>query len=526
MTRLERLRRRWARRPLAAASRSSRSGAIYWGLLAAALAVRLVAARDAYFADDESLLWAQGFDVARGLAFPQVGPPISGTPAGLPGPLLYWVTALPLLLFRHPLAASAFYALLSVLGVGLFARQLRAHWGRAAQLCFQGIAVASPWMVLYADRPWAGNLFFFLCAVALWASLKLVREPRARLPSFALALLLVAGPQLHLSTVHLAALSAVILLVGRARPSWRWGFAGGLLGAALYAPYLVHEVRTGFSNTRQMLIYAPGPPWSKEGVVNLLSFFVGFNTTDVSYFVERGYWGMFDPLTFWRAGGAAQMGGFFESTGAGWACWGLLALSAAAALAGVGLIVVRLVRRRHRDLLAVAFLAAVVDVVLLHVLSGKYGYPHYLTIVAPLGFLPLVASLGALARLKPGPWLAAAALVAFTAVSALELRAYYRTVEGTAVEQLAIVEKVFETSPPGTPWSLSFGLRWAFAPAYERLAQRMFDRPWAPTGGGPQWVVVAASDLDRLTGAPQVTVVLRMRHLALVRLRADRADAE
>lgn len=80
------------------------------GSLVLGFTVHALAGWHGYFADDESLFWATGVQLVRGEIFPLVGPPISGSPAGLPGPLFYWVCALPAMVSAHPYAQSLFYA--------------------------------------------------------------------------------------------------------------------------------------------------------------------------------------------------------------------------------------------------------------------------------------------------------------------------------------------------------------------------------------------------------------------------------
>ena len=102
-------------------------------LLGIAFCVRAWAARSALFCDDESMFWATGVDVAHGISHPEVGPPISGSPAGLPGPLFYYLTAVPQLFTRHPMASAYLVIILNVIGLALIGSTIKIAMGARAR---------------------------------------------------------------------------------------------------------------------------------------------------------------------------------------------------------------------------------------------------------------------------------------------------------------------------------------------------------------------------------------------------------
>ena len=99
------------------------SRAAVGALLALALGVRLYAAYHARFDRDEAAAWEVALGIARGEAFPAVGPGLSRSDAGTPGALFFYLMALPHLIVPHPLAGGVFVALLNVGALALAVRR-------------------------------------------------------------------------------------------------------------------------------------------------------------------------------------------------------------------------------------------------------------------------------------------------------------------------------------------------------------------------------------------------------------------
>lgn len=487
--------------------------------LLAGFLVRAWAGWHAYFADDESLFWATGVQIVRGEIFPLVGPPISGSAAGLPGPLYYWVCALPALVSSHPYAQSLFYALLSQLGVLAFAAALRRFWGVRTAALFLVLSIGLPYLVAYSDRIWAGNLFFALAAAVVWLTSRLVSRPTRRAEAFALGALAVVMPQLHLSTVHLVFVAGATLLWFRKRPPLGWVALGALVGALFYIPYLVHELRTGFSNTLAIRAHAAGvPARSAAALGSLYLSFLGLATTDISYLFARGYWYGFNHFDFWRGDGARIMGEIYEQAGARPLLWLSHALTWALQGAGLVVIAVRALRRRKLDLPSLLLVVALVDITALYLLSGKAGYVHYTTIVLPLALLPTLAVFRALPR-RIWKFATPAVLVVVLVACGVIVHHFYLGLEGTIPDQVAIVRRVHQERA-GRPWAFLGGSQWIFGNAYARLSILLERTPWEPTPAAAPadtFVVFTRQDWDR--GArPGLTPIEVLPHLVLTRV--------
>jgi hypothetical protein len=96
----------------------------------------------------------------------------------------------------------------------------------------------------------------------------------------------------------------------------RWVLLGAVLAALAYLPYVLHEVRSGFANTRALAALRPPREPSLAAGLGLLLQFFGFATTDVSVLVATGFWGGFDAFVFWRGPGPERMARFYRECGA------------------------------------------------------------------------------------------------------------------------------------------------------------------------------------------------------------------
>ena len=289
-------------------------------LFALAAAVRVALLPSARFGGDEALFFRIGMDIVEGKSFPLLGTHITDGAARLPGPTFLYLMAAPLLLWRAPEAQYLFTELLGAATVVVF-------WGSARGVVGErGAAVAgvffacAPWATLYADRTWNPNVMPFFVVTALACAWRL----RADAGSRAAALLWPClGLMAHIHMSAPVAWAGVLVVAcpaalraGLRTP--RWHLVGLGLGAAAYLPLAIHEVHTGFNNTRQIWAETVGKvggtrhPW---GFVWVPVYSLRMLTLDVSYHELSGYWGGPDewrclrslidgttprPATWWR----------------------------------------------------------------------------------------------------------------------------------------------------------------------------------------------------------------------------------
>ena len=465
------------------------------GVLAAAAGVRLWSAWHARFSAEEASFWNTAVGIARGEAFPALGHSVSGTRALHPGPLFFWIIAASQIFVTSPFVGNAAVSLFGLFGALVMARTIGAasaaparQWGVAGSVSAPGallflLVVASPWWVVYSNSTWpsyvvTGTAACF--AAALW---RVATKPRSRAIG-PLAFILVAGFQLHLSLLHFWPLAAAVLLVSRQRRfNVRWLAAGALLAVACYAPYVVSEVRTHFSNTRLLLAKSQGGRREGRVLLSLYLYFLGFPTTDISYLWQHGFWTPFDHLTFWRGTGIAQTTAFFRTIAVPGFLWVMHVLTWVVSGAAVAIGAVRLGagwRRgvRRPDAATTIYLVALVDIALFYGLSGKGGYAHYVGVLLPIAYVPVAALLAWVARSREGRLAVGLYLVAYAIAGVLVMDGYYRVDSRLSAPQsdqavAFVLSRARAADGRVDPVALQFGFAPAWNYPYQVLAQRL-----------------------------------------------------
>ena len=463
--------------PEAALKRMGESPWAVAALLALALAVRIYAVHHARFDRDEAATWEIALRIARGERFPTVGPGISRSDAGTPGPLFFYLMALPQLVTSHPLAGGTFVAVLNVGALGLIFLAYRGGWDAVVAGLWLLTTVCSPWSVVAADRAWTPNLFVPMCAVVLWSTVRMGRVPDSRAAA-ALAFTLLAGLQIHLPALHLWPLAATALAVLRPRVNLRWLCAGAVAGMLSYAPYVAHEAMTGFSNTRLLLSRGPAGTLGAGAAASLLYLWLSMATTDVSFLVAQGYWGGFDAAGFWAQGGLARTAAFYGSVHASAP---LLAMQAAgwALLAG-GLALLARPRRSEGEprLFAYLFAAAAGSILMLYLVTRRGGFAHYVGLLAPLASVPLLAALRLLLRRPAAGALAAVYAAAAPVAGLLLVVAFYRLDSRQSIPQQVQIVKYVAQRSEGRPFELAFEMPEGRGVTYGALARSLVGVRW------------------------------------------------
>jgi len=508
--------------------------ALALALALAAVAVRLWSAWHARLSPEEASFWSIGVGIARGEEFPALGHSVSGTRALHPGPLFFWIIALSQLFVTSPLVAGFSFSMFGLLSVFALARAtdgidgiepprgvarlpldplapVRAALARPGAVSFLFL-LAAPWWVIYTNSTWPGYVMTSATACFVAALFRVIgksRTPgaapsRAALP---IGFLLVAGFQIHLSLLHYWPLALAVVVIFRPRIAWRWLAAGALIGAVCYVPYLVHELRTGFSNTRLLMAKSQGGTRDLRTLAGLYLYFFGFATTDISFLWQHGFWFPFDHFRFWGGTGARQTTEFFRTAGPVAFLWSmhvlswLVSLAALATGAGRAFVAFRRRGARRPDAMGVVYVIALVDIAGFYALSGKGGYAHYVSVLLPVAYFPVASFLAWIARAPAGRAVVAAYLALFALAGVLVMRGYYRVdSRWSAVQTERVVSYVLaRTRGEDGRWQ-PFHLRFGFAPSwsypYAIVARRMFHAPWLSESqaGSPHAFFVGARD--------------------------------
>jgi 4-amino-4-deoxy-L-arabinose transferase-like glycosyltransferase len=196
---------------------------------------------------------ATAVDLARRVLegdFPTVGL-ISSIGAHNP-PLFVYLAAVPLAVRDDPLAATAFVALLTVVSVVVTYVALRPRFGALVALGSAALFATSPWAVLYARKLWGQSVLPLVAVLLLWSLFAVLERARSR-AVVAIPILLCLAFQLNFSALALA-VPAAVLLVYRVRDvHWRAFAVGVAVAALLLAPWLYHQVASGFDDVDTLL---------------------------------------------------------------------------------------------------------------------------------------------------------------------------------------------------------------------------------------------------------------------------------
>jgi 4-amino-4-deoxy-L-arabinose transferase-like glycosyltransferase len=299
------------------------------------------------------------------------GLPLAATDmsVGLPNsPLTIYIYALPMFLWKSPLAPMLFGALLNTAAVALAYALVRRYWGPRAALFSALLYAAAPWAVLYSRKIWASNLLPLFMVGYVFSGLLAFVEGRRRWVLAHLVLLSVIV-QIHISSAALGLVTLALLWVYRRRVDWRLVGIGVAGAALLEVPFVIYLL-TRASNFGAAGSVMAGRSLQITGDVFQLAAMLVEGT--FTHSLAGSQYLAFDAtlpdftLVFWLGG--------------------------ALALAGAGLVVYRAWRERRSGTLSPAaqaglmLLAWLVAPLAFFVAHVSPVYPHYLTIFMAVSF--------------------------------------------------------------------------------------------------------------------------------------------
>jgi hypothetical protein len=186
---------------------------------------------------DEARVYSLALELTEFRGLPLAATDMS---VGLPNsPLTIYIYALPMFLWKSPLAPMLFGALLNTAAVGLLYALVRRYWGSRAALVSALLYAAAPWAVLYSRKIWASNLLPLFIVGYVFSGLLAFVEGRRRWVVAHLVLLSVIV-QIHISSAALGLVTVGLLWVYRRRVDWRLVGAGVVGAALLEAPFGVY----------------------------------------------------------------------------------------------------------------------------------------------------------------------------------------------------------------------------------------------------------------------------------------------
>lgn len=197
------------------------------------------------FKRDEAQLYALALDVAeghwhwRGI----------GSSVGFPNsPVSVYVFAIPLLLWKSPLAATLWVGALNTLAVALAYLIARRYLGVTGALVTLAAYAVSPWGVIFARKIWAQNLLPpFALLHLLTGTLAFVEGRRRWLAAHLVTLAVTA--QIHYAAFTLIPVTALAWWRCRQQVDWRMAGLGAGLAALTALPFAAYLAGRALSVT-------------------------------------------------------------------------------------------------------------------------------------------------------------------------------------------------------------------------------------------------------------------------------------
>ncbi|HXT20925.1 MAG TPA: hypothetical protein VN923_09260, partial [Thermoanaerobaculia bacterium] len=200
----------------------------------------LLALRSQVGGDQLNLLARGWLLLARGEWLPYGNPSSSG--GAVPGGVTALLVAAPMAVWRHHRAAVLGLLLTQVLAFALLDCWLREALPRRQRRLFAVVYWLGPWRLLLSGFLWNPGYLLLVGAVHAWSAWR-QRRAAALWPSFALALALGLGFQVHPSVTLLGAATLLLVLTGHVRLRWSAVAAGLAVAAAVLVPWALAVAR-------------------------------------------------------------------------------------------------------------------------------------------------------------------------------------------------------------------------------------------------------------------------------------------
>jgi hypothetical protein len=174
---------------------------------------------------------------------PLLGP--SMTTGGNAGPIYYYILAIPFLISTNPIVASAFVAVLNIVGVVFTFKFAREFFNERVALIATALDAVSPFAILFSRKIWNPDLIFPFTVILFYCLYAFVIKgrPRYLVPVFALYAIIL---QIHPITLFLAPVILLFLWKFRSGIRPRYLFFGVVLFLTLFAPFIYGQATSGF----------------------------------------------------------------------------------------------------------------------------------------------------------------------------------------------------------------------------------------------------------------------------------------
>ena len=313
-------------------------------------------------------------------------------------PLMGYLQALPLLVWRSPWAVYLFVIALNTIAIAFVYRVAQALLGNTVAFFAALLFAINPWLIVYSRWSWVqGLLPFFMALIAwsLWPALVDRSRSSWRLivAASALALLLMTYIQAWGVLVPIG----LLLIVFRRNLTWRPVLIGAAIVGLACAIYGVGLIQNWDTNAPKLEAFTSQGErhFTREGIDHALRFVTG---------MDFEYQAPSSPDTDWRMGASALA---------------MLSLSLAV-IVGAGRAVRAIVQKRAERSSAVVLLIWFVVPVLMMSVSARPIHPHYLLLSIPAGAVLAAWGVELIWRVARLRWIVIAAFTAITIIFARE----------------------------------------------------------------------------------------------------------
>lgn len=189
-------------------------------------------------------------DFVQNGKIPLVGAPTSV--GGNLGAVYYFILAPAFLISANPIVASAFVAILNVVGIILTFKFAKDFFNERIALIASALVAVSPFAIIYSRKIWNPNLLFPFSVIVLYSlySFAIRRKPKFLIPLFiGLAVII----QLHATALPILFVIPIFLFKFRSAIEWKY-FAVGIISAfVLISPFIYFELTNNFHNTETLI---------------------------------------------------------------------------------------------------------------------------------------------------------------------------------------------------------------------------------------------------------------------------------
>ena len=195
---------------------------------------------------------AQAIELARWLldgSVPSVG--LTSSVGAANPPLFVYLTAIPLVAWDDPRAATLFVGLLAVAAVAMTWVVVRPRFGLLAAATSSLLLATAPWAVLAGRKIWAQNMLPPVTVGLLWALFLVLERTRTRAVVL-VPVLVCAAFQLNFSSAPLVVPAALVLGYRAREINWRAFTIGVGAALAFLSPWLFHESGNGFDDLAKL----------------------------------------------------------------------------------------------------------------------------------------------------------------------------------------------------------------------------------------------------------------------------------